>query len=707
MLDGRLLNERYRVKQTIGGGGMANVYLARDIILDRDVAVKVLRLEYANDEEFIARFHREAHSAASLSHPNIVNIYDVGEEDGIYYMVMEYVDGMTLKKYIQTYGSVEEVEALEIMKQITSAISHAHSHDIVHRDIKPQNILIDSYGKVKVTDFGIAVALSATSLTQTNSVLGSVHYLSPEQARGGMANKKSDIYSLGIVLFELLTGRLPFWGQSAVSIALKHLQSETPSLRRWIPDIPQSVENIVLKATAKDPFHRYETVYDMEDDLESALDPGRLNEERFVPPEDEGEETKAIPVITDAAMKHAVTGDTLIHDAKEESSPVEKGKKQKRKKLVMVLSLLTFVLLGTAFVLFLLPVLLGPDEVEMIDVTGMEYEEAYSELMALSLKVNRETVYSDEIPEGRIIRTDPEEGEMVQENAEVTIYSSRGKERVAFSDYVGRDFEQVKRILEGRGYRNIIEYSVFSEQPEGEIITQIQPVPGAEVVPEETNVIFEISRGPETVTLRSFTGMTAEEAKSYLTSNSFEVTTVTRNSDEVPAGEVISQTPPAYTQVELESEVELVISTGPKERPVIRTVTFMVPYTAGTAESLGQETAKENAETKEAPPPFSEEETEQATPETGSVQQSVRPEQSEQPEEQSEQPEQPVQLVKIYVEDMNNDLTEVFRQESIREDTEFTINLTIPPGGEGIYKVVRGEEVILEQSVPYEEKEGD
>src|SRR5690625_4386256 len=233
MLDGRLLNERYQIIRTIGGGGMANVYLAKDLILNRDVAIKVLRLEFSNDEEFIARFDREAQSATSLSHPNIVNIYDVGEEDHILYMVMEYVDGLTLKEYIQKYGPIEVHEALNIMKQVTSAIAHAHANDLVHRDIKPQNILIDTYGNVKVTDFGIAVALSATSLTKTNAILGSVHYLSPEQARGGMATKKSDIYSLGIVLFELLTGRLPFSGQTPVSIALKHCHSEIPSVNRF------------------------------------------------------------------------------------------------------------------------------------------------------------------------------------------------------------------------------------------------------------------------------------------------------------------------------------------------------------------------------------------------------------------------------------------------------------------------------------------
>src|SRR5690625_1613701 len=326
MLNGHLLSERYRIKRTIGGGGMANVYLARDIILDRDVAIKVLRLEYANDAEFIERFDREAQAATSLSHPNIVNIYDVGEEEHILYMVMEYVDGLTLKEFIQQNSPIVVEEALEIMKQLTDAISHAHDNGLIHRDIKPQNVLVDHDGNVKITDFGIAMALSATSLTQTNSILGSVHYLSPEQARGGIATKKSDIYSLGIVLFELLTGQLPFSGQSPVSIALKHLQNETPSVRELNNQIPQSVENIVLKATAKNTLHRYESGYEMELALNSALDPERMNEEVYKPPVEEEEETKVIPIIVEDQQVQ------MEHEPSNQPVNEPKAKQKKKKK---------------------------------------------------------------------------------------------------------------------------------------------------------------------------------------------------------------------------------------------------------------------------------------------------------------------------------------------------------------------------------------
>ncbi len=669
MLNGRILNERYKIKQTIGGGGMANVYLARDIILERDVAIKVLRLEYANDDEFIARFHREAHSATSLSHPNIVNIYDVGEEEGIYYMVMEYVDGMTLKKYIQTYGPIAVDEAITIMKQVTSAITHAHANDIVHRDIKPQNILIDSYGNVKVTDFGIAVALSATSLTQTNSVLGSVHYLSPEQARGGMANKKSDIYSLGIVLFELLTGRLPFSGQSAVSIALKHLQSETPSVKRWEPDIPQSVENIVLKSTTKDPFYRYETVHEMEEDLETALDPERMDEEIFKTPDENGEETKAIPIITEDTFQTKSTEETIVHDntknngAKDKKNKKQKkNKKRKRKKTLIWVAICMFVLLGGIIAaLFFIPGLLQPKDVELIDVSGMEYEEALSKLDDLNLEVEREAMFSDEVPEGSVISTDPEAGTTVKEGSTVTVFTSDGKEKVTFDDYIGRDFSQVESLLEQSGYKNINAYEKFSDRPVGEIITQIQPQPDAEVVPDETNVIFEISKGPETVTLPSYEGMTESEAREAIEGEGLRVAVSEEHSEDVKEGNVIRQKPEPYSDVTLESEVEIFVSTGPEEKPPINhSVTFTVPYT-------GDESIPDD-------------------------------------EQQEEKPEQEV---RIYVGDLDRDITELFKEETITEDTEFTIKLTIPPGEDAEYRVMRDDEMIIEKTVPYEDGEGD
>ncbi|WP_138414926.1 Stk1 family PASTA domain-containing Ser/Thr kinase [Aquibacillus sediminis] len=662
MLDREILNERYKVKKMIGGGGMANVYLARDIILDREVAIKVLRLEYANDEEFIARFHREAQSATSLAHPNIVNIYDVGEEDNIYYMVMEYVEGMTLKKYIQMYGPIEVQESIDIMKQVTSAISHAHENDIVHRDIKPQNILINPFGQVKVTDFGIAVALSATSLTQTNSVLGSVHYLSPEQARGGMANKKSDIYSLGIVLFELLTGRLPFSGQSAVSIALKHLQSNTPSIRRWNPNLPQSVENVVLKATAKDPFHRYYSVDELHEELETALDPDRLDEEIFTPPEDQGEATKAIPIITDQTFKeHKTTQDTIV--TSDHTNPHLETKNQdndkvekKRKKVIITVSILLFVVLGSIIsALFIIPGLFQPKDVTIPSVEGMEYEEAYDQLNDLQLNVERKTEHNDEVEEGMVIKTAPSEGRTVKEGDTVTVYSSLGKEKIAFDNYVGRDINQVTSILNQLGFddTDIRIYRQFDDEPEDQILTQV-PSPNKQVVPEETNVIFEVSKGPEPVTLQSLEDLTQQEAVTYLDNENLNATITEEYSDEVEEGKVIRQQPDAFTQVEQRSDVEIVISLGPEDiPPITHSVEIDVPYTEGNQNGNG-----------------------------------------------------PPQEVRIYVNDLNRTYAEPVETRSIQEDWSTTIELVIPANGEATYKVETPEDV-TEETVTYEEVEGE
>lgn len=658
MLEGHLLSERYRIKAKIGGGGMANVYLARDIILDRDVAIKVLRLEYANDEEFIERFDREAQAATSLSHPNIVNIFDVGEEDHILYMVMEYVDGMTLKEYIQRYGPIQVEEAIDIMKQITSAISHAHAYDLVHRDIKPQNILIDHHGNIKVTDFGIAIALSATALTQTNAILGSVHYLSPEQARGGIATKKSDIYSLGIVFYELLTGRLPFSGQSPISIALKHLQSDTPSVRQFDGEIPQSVENIVLKATTKDPFHRFETVYEMEESLDSALDPNRLNEEKFTPPMEEGEETKAIPIINSQILQEHSEGDTIVHtneDTKkvaDQNDKKEKPKKKRKRKMWMIF--LTSLLILIAILIAAL-ILTSPKDVTMPDLVEMEYEEAEEVLEELNLIAEKERIHSDEFEEGLVVRTDPAEGRTIKEGSTVKLFVSDGEEKVVFDDYVGQDFNQVKRLLEEQGFE-VRAYKEFSDEPKDTILSQIEPTEGKEVIPSETTVIFEISNGPELIRLNNLNGLTKNEAEDYLESQELKIASHEENSDTVPEGQVIRQEPNANTELEKGSTVHVYISTGPEKKPpVSHQVTFTVPYTKNNDEN------------------------------------------EEEPEEQT---------VLIYVNDMNSSISEVYQEDHITSDKDYSITLTIEHNQEAEYRVIRDDEVIIHETVSYEEGEG-
>lgn len=672
MLKGHLLDERYRIIEKIGGGGMADVYLADDTILDRKVAIKVLRLEYANDEEFIARFDREAQSATSLSHPNIVSIFDVGEEDQILYMVMEYVDGMTLKEFIQKYGPLDVTEAINIMKQITAAITHAHENGIVHRDIKPQNILIDTYGHIKVTDFGIAIALSATSLTQTNSILGSVHYLSPEQARGGLATKKSDIYSLGIVLFEMLTGRLPFSGQSPVSIALKHLQSETPSVRNYSPDVPQSVENIVLKATAKDPFHRYNTVYDMEESLEVALLPENLNEPKYVPPEEVGEETKAIPIITESNLAN-LHQDTIVHQTNGETKKVKPGqapdgaikkkikKKKKRNKKWLILSIVLFALLAILLVTALVISATKPKDVKIPDVIGWEFSEAEEELELNKLKVAKEEVISNDVEEGLVVRTDPRPGRTVKEDSTITVFVSKGKEKIEFGNYVGQQIEDVKRILDAKKYKAVIVYEEFSDRPVGEILKQIEPEPGEEVIPEETSVIFEVSKGKEPIKLNNLEGLTEAEAREYLESNGLRVSVKKENSESVPMGHVIRQDPNANSEVNEGDTVVVYISIGPKELPPrSHTVQLFIKYT-------GDDNNNEEDHENKQPSP---------------------------------------QKVRIYIEDMvHKDIAVVYEEFTITDDVQRTIDLKVAPKSTARYRVLRDDEVIYDETIPYEEGE--
>lgn len=652
MLIGQRLSGRYKIIETIGGGGMANVYLAKDIILEREVAIKVLRFDFSTDDEFIKRFHREAQAATSLAHPNIVSIYDVGEENGVYYIVMEYVKGKTLKQYIQQYAPLEPREALDIMSQIVSAIAHAHENQIVHRDIKPHNILIDQHGNIKVTDFGIAVALSSTTITQTNSVLGSVHYMSPEQARGGHANKKSDIYAMGIVFFELLTGKMPFDGESAIAIALKHLQTETPSPKKWNPDIPQSVENIILKATAKDSFYRYNTAEEMEADIETALDPDRLNEPKFII-DDDDEVTKAIPIITDEMLQVHKDDHTVIRTSESDVSNHTNNKKKKRSKFTIFI-ITTFLLLMIAVILVftLLPSLLMPKDVEMPDVANKKYEEAVSILKDKGFEVDEPILVTDEkIAEDYVVKTEPLGGDIAKEGATVKVYKSTGKEKFIFDYYVGQDIERVKEILNRKGFTNIktkIEHS--DTQLPGTILSQT-PNQGEQVAPSDTEVVFTVSDGPKKLKMADLKGKTKEEVYNYVTENDLNINESEQNSDEVPEGLVISHSPSVGKEViPKETTLHIIFSKGPKEKPV-------------------QEVEKE-------------------------IEIPYEPEDGEEGKELE---------VSIYIDDNEHSISEPYETFNITEDTEKTIKFHIAPGSKAYYQVIINEKVVKTETIPYPE----
>lgn len=428
---------------------MANVYLAYDTILDRNVAVKVLRGDLATDEKFVRRFQREALSASNLYHPNIVQIYDFDSEDGQYYIVMEYVEGKTLKQLLKRRGSLTITEVIDIMSQVTDGMAHAHDSYIIHRDIKPQNIMILDNGMIKITDFGIAMALNSTQLTQTNSVMGSVHYLPPEQAAGKGSTIRSDIYSMGILMYELLTGQVPYKGDNAVEIALKHLKEPLPSIRKILPELPQSIENIILKATAKNPQNRYKDAREMHQDIITALDESRINEPKLVYKykENDLEETKSLDEAVEVIKK-------------QEKESMEKMKKQEleetkseKKILIIFASIFTGLIVLAAVIVFLLPHISKGKTLSVPDVSKLSKVEATNKLVKQGFTVScGEEDYkydsSDTIEEGYAIKTSPEAGTMVKEGKTICIIISSRENTFQLEDYTGMNYFEVKGILD-------------------------------------------------------------------------------------------------------------------------------------------------------------------------------------------------------------------------------------------------------------------
>ena len=448
VIKGQKINERYEIVRSIGEGGMANVYLAYDTILDRNVAIKVLRGDLANDEKFVRRFQREALSASSLSHPNIVEMYDVGEDNGNYFIVMEYVEGKTIKQLLKKRGSLTLSESIDIMLQLTDGMSHAHDSYIIHRDLKPQNIMIEDDGGIKITDFGIAMALNSTQLTQTNSVMGSVHYLPPEQASGKGSTIKSDIYSMGILFYELLTGVLPFKGDNAVEIALKHMRDPLPSVRKQNSSIPQSIENIILKSTAKNPKNRYNDSKEMYQDLLTALNDDRINEPRYnyPHPENDIDETKTIPVIKDKKKENLdeENTDDLV-------TPITDPGVKKTNKWVWILSaILGGIIVIIAAIFLIVPAVTEIPDVKVPDVSGMSIIDAEEKLKKLGFEVNTEVekIESEEIAKGKVVKTEPAIGRSIKKGSKITLYESLGMETYEVEDFTGKNYIEVKTLLE-------------------------------------------------------------------------------------------------------------------------------------------------------------------------------------------------------------------------------------------------------------------
>lgn len=692
---------RYEIIRPVGGGGMADVYLAKDLILDRTVAVKMLKEQFSKDEEFIRRFRREAQSATSLSHPNVVNIYDVGEEEDLYYIVMEYVEGQTLKDYINEKGRLSVSETVRILEQIVAAVSHAHDNHIVHRDIKPHNILMSKDGEAKVTDFGIARAISEATITHTNSVLGSVHYLSPEQARGGQVTYKSDLYSLGVVTYEMLSGEVPFSGDTAVSVAIKHLQEPLPLLREKDSAIPQSIENFVIKATAKDPFKRFNSAEDMLLDLSTILDEGRRDEAPYQISDPDEEVTKAIPAAgiqgqTDQeetiVPSKTAGGTNVFHNSKPAAEQPDIKKKEKGAKFWVKASLLALVFfIGLIFLIFyLIPTWLHVNEVEIPDgLQGMEYNEAFETLMELNLEVEQELRHDDEMEEGHVITHRPGAGQSVKEGTIVTLVVSEGSEPVEMEDLIGQSRERAEDLLQDFDDFSI-QFEETSEYDDDTVIDQ-SPEPGSMVVPQETVVRLTVSERP-TYIMSNLYDMTREEVLATFEGNDLiDLKIEEEYHSTVEEGRVITQYPPRGTEIREHTTVNAVFSKGqepieePEEEPVSATVPFKVEVPdddnadEDTVENAGENNGENNDSNEEG---------------------NNNDESNINNEDAGDDEERPSYRIRLSVTDMDNRTPLQIVDEEITEDTTFDVPMTVAPEDSGFIILFVGDEEF--EDSPYE-----
>lgn len=540
----KIIAERYELLELIGQGGMADVYLAQDIILNRTIAIKILRTSLAKDPIYVTRFQREASAAAALSHKNIVEIYDVGEDDDKYYIVMEYVPGMTLKELILKRGAVHVVEAIDIMKQVISGIAKAHQLGIIHRDLKPQNILVTDSGVAKIADFGIASMQSLAQVTQTDVIMGSLHYLAPELARGEKATAQSDVYALGIVFYELLRGEVPFNGESPVNIALKHMQEDLPSLLAFNPSIPQSVENIIIKATAKNLNDRYKSAMEMLDDIKTCME--RKNEEKLVFSYNQD----ADPTIVIDPRSSFTSGNTAPLEQQEEPvvKPVEKkegfftkfvdkfkGLNPKAKVAIGVVTAL--VIAGIAFAIYLG---IKPNTSLMPDLTDKTVEEAQKILKEYEVTISEsiEEELTDDIDEGLIIETDPKAGTTIKEGDVVTIKISKGK-YIIIEDYTGKKQADAQKALEKLDFEVVIEEEISSKS-KGTIISQsIRKGTKVDPTEEDRTITLTVSKG-DYVVLGNYVGMDQNKAKEALDKLGFKVK-IEEVSSEQAVGTVVEQ----------------------------------------------------------------------------------------------------------------------------------------------------------------------
>ncbi|MFX3646231.1 MAG: Stk1 family PASTA domain-containing Ser/Thr kinase [Paenibacillus sp.] len=565
---GHQLGGRYEVIERVGGGGMALVYKAQDLLLNRNVAIKVLRQQFVHDEEFIRRFRREAQSAASLSHPNVVSIYDVGQEDDVHYIVMEYVEGKNLNEIIKERAPLQVDESVRIASQIADALDHAHHNQIIHRDIKPHNILIGRNGRVKVTDFGIARAVTSTTITQTGSVVGSVHYFSPEHAKGIVTGEKSDLYSLGIVLYQMLTGQLPFLGESPISVALKHLQEEFDEPRKFNPLIPQSVENVILKSMRKNPQERYQSAKEMQTDLETCLMPERRNETKIdFPDEDDIDQTRVMPAIKPEPRGVTSTGAMPVMESDEETGK-GKAKAKSWKKPALLISLTVLILIAMVGVVWYVKGMLVVPEVTVPNVITQTEEKAREMLEEKGLVVSDEVIrlYQEGVEPGIVYDQSRKEGDVVKEGSEVQISVGAEKELVKMIDVKQETYDEAVKKLTALGIKEdqIQRKDDFSNDvASGSVISQTPGV-NEEFDPAIVQIELTVSKGTETVKMPDLKNLTRSEAEEKLKSAGLVLAQVQEESSyTVDQGKVTQQWPvEAGAEVSPGDKITIFISTG-------------------------------------------------------------------------------------------------------------------------------------------------
>ncbi|WP_312684347.1 Stk1 family PASTA domain-containing Ser/Thr kinase [Mammaliicoccus sciuri] len=651
---GRIIAGRYEFVKYLGGGGMSNVYLAKDKILNRDVAVKVINIPPYEKEKAVERFEREVQNTTILSHSNVVNVLDVEEDDNCYYLVMEYIEGPTLKEYLCKEGKLSADEAVEMTLQILKGIAHAHHHRIIHRDIKPQNILMTKNGTLKILDFGIARALSETALTETNHVMGSVQYLSPEQAKGQSTDESSDIYSIGIVLYELLTGHPPFNGETPVSVAIKHIQEELPSIRKERPSIPQSIENVIMKATRKEKSLRYRDTNEMYYDLLTALDDERKDE---LPRYDSDSDTKTMPVIKadeeESDTKTVPIATTQQNaNAQQQNTETNKPKRKRNKWLIVFVPILLLCMLVGAIGF----ALTAPKYIDVPNLLGKSRGEALALIDEKGLSKGKITeAYSNSFKEGEVMKVTPKVGSKVKEMTKVDLVISQGVKTFTVEDYVGKSADKTKKQLEKQGFESVRIKEQYDKAANGTVINQ-NIEPGSKVVPKDTMIILTKSIGVKQEYVKDYTGEEISKATSELEALGFKVEQSEVESDE-PADTIVKQSF-KDGQLPVESTIYFDVSKGEDKD------SDSDKSDDKDKNDDNNDNARDKTYTQSVYIPF-----------TGSDSKKG-------------------QKVEIFVKDKSNDIKKVADSFTIKKDTTRSINFTIPKGESAEYRVeVDGKEI--------------